>query len=64
MEKKNMSKHFGIQNICKIANGLIGKGINDFLRVRPVPLRYSGSPDRFYHFGIATNLTVQIIGFL
>lgn len=25
-----MGKHFGIQNIRKIANGFIGKGINDF----------------------------------
>lgn len=59
-----MGKHFGIQNIRKIANGFIGKGINDFYEFRLELLRCSGFPDSFDHFGIATNLAVQLIGFL
>ena len=59
-----MSKHFGIQNICKIANGLIGKGINDFYEFALCLYDIPVLQIVFYHFGIATNLTVQIIGFL
>lgn len=59
-----MGKHFGIQNIRKIANGFIGKGINDFyefaLSFYDVPVFQIV----FDHFGIATNLAVQLIGFL
>ena len=59
-----MGKHFGIQNIRKIANGFIGKGINDFyefaLSFYDVPVFQIV----FDHFGVATNLTVQLIGFL